>query len=147
MSAQRFIMCAMNQESLPFFTPLGLRSFPGTLKRALGRFFKRRRGEDAGAPDDPALRSRAAAAIREYAEAHSTLFERAERLRAKAERLERAGMPSESARNRAERARTEVEAGLAALRASFAGGSDGHRAFDREVTLRYPAFEVSGENH
>ena len=48
---------------------------------------------------------------------------------------------------RAERARREVEAGLAALRASFAGGRDGHRAFDREVTLRYPAFEVSGENH
>ena len=56
-------------------------------------------------------------------------------------------MPSESARNRAERARREVEAGLAALRASFAGGRDEHRAFDREVTLRYPAFEVSGENH
>lgn len=136
----------MNQESLPFFTRLALRSFPGSLKRALGRFFKRR-GEDAGAPDDPTLRSRAAAAIREYAEAQSTLFERAERLRAKAERLERAGMPSESARNRAERARREVEAGLAALRASFAGGRDEHRAFDREVTLRYPAFEVSGENH
>jgi hypothetical protein len=150
MSARRFIMCAMDQQSLPFFTNLALRSFPGTLKRALGRFFERRRGEDAGAPDDPTLRSRAAAAIREYAEAHSTLFARAERLRAKAERLERAGTPSESARNRAERARREVEAGLAALRASFAasaGGSEGWRAFDREVTLRYPAFEVSGENH
>ena len=138
-------MCAMNQESLPFFAHLALRSFPGTLKRALGRLFKRRRGQE-----DPTLRSRAASAIREYAEAHATLFERAERLREKAERLERAGTPSESARNRAERARREVEAGLAALRASFAasaGGSEGHRAFDREVTLRYPAFEVSGENH
>jgi ferric-dicitrate binding protein FerR (iron transport regulator) len=137
-------MCAMNQESLPFFDHLALGSFPGTLKRALGRLFKRRRGED------PTLRSRAASAIREYAESHSTLFERAERLREKAERLERAGTPSESARNRAERARGEVEAGLAALRASFAasaGGSEGWRAFDREVTLRYPAFEVSGENH
>lgn len=135
----------MNQESLPFFAHLALRSFPGTLKRALGRFFKRRRGEE-----DPTLRSRAASAIREYAEAHATLFERAERLREKAERLEKAGTPSESARNRAERARREVEAGLAALRASFAasaGGGEGHRAFDREVTLRYPAFEVSGENH
>jgi hypothetical protein len=138
-------MCAMNQESLPFFAHFALRSFPGTFKRALGRLFKRRRGEE-----DPTLRSRAASAIREYAEAHATLFERAERLREKAERLERAGTPSESARNRAERARREVEAGLAALRASFAasaGGSKGHRAFDREVTLRYPAFEVSGENH
>ncbi|HEX5975001.1 MAG TPA: hypothetical protein VFY57_07565, partial [Rubrobacteraceae bacterium] len=110
----------MDQQSLPFFTHLALRSFPGTFKRALGRFFKRRRGEDAGAPDDPTLRSRAAAAIREYAETHSTLFERAERLRAKAERLERAGTPSESARNRAERARREVEAGLSALRIAFA---------------------------
>lgn len=117
MSARGYIICAMDQQSLPFFTHLALRS--GILP----------------------------AAIREYAEAHSTLFERAERLRAKAERLERAGTPSESARNRAERARREVEAGLAALRASFAGGRDGHRAFDREVTLRYPAFEVSGENH
>jgi ferric-dicitrate binding protein FerR (iron transport regulator) len=138
-------MCAMNQESLPFFAHLALRSFPGTLKRAVGWLFKRRRGEE-----DPTLRSRAASAIREYAEAHATLFERAERLREKAERLERAGTPSESARNRAERARGEVEAGLAALRASFAasaGGSEGWRAFDREVTLRYPAFEVSGENH
>jgi hypothetical protein len=138
-------MCAMNQESLPFFAHLALRSFPGTFKRALGRLFKRRRGEE-----DPTLRSRAASAIREYAEAHATLFERAERLREKAERLERAGTPSESARNRAERARREVEAGLAALRASFTasvGRSEGWRAFDREVTLRYPAFEISGEGH
>ena len=138
----------MNQESLPFFAHLALRSFPGTFKRALGRLFRRRRAEEE--EEDPTLRSRAASAIREYAEAHATLFERAERLREKAERLERAGTPSESARNRAERARREVEAGLAALRASFVasvGGSEGHRAFDREVTLRYPAFEVSGENH
>jgi hypothetical protein len=141
-------MCAMNQESLPPFAHLALRSFPGTLKRALGRLFKRRRGEDA--PDESTLRSRAASAIREYADAHTTLFERAERLREKAERLERAGTPSESARNRAERAKREVEAGLAALRASFAAsasGSEGWRAFDREVALRYPAFEISGENH
>jgi uncharacterized coiled-coil DUF342 family protein len=95
------------------------------------------------------LRSRAASAIREYAAAHATLFERAERLREKAERLERAGTPSESARNRAERARREVEAGLAALRASFAasvGGRQGRSAFDREVERRYPRFEVSDQS-
>ncbi len=92
------------------------------------------------------MHSRAASVIREYAEAHATLFERAERLRAKAERLEKAGTPSESARNRAERAWREVEAGLAALRASFAtsvGGREGWRAFDREVERRYPAFRFS----
>jgi hypothetical protein len=64
--------------------------------------------------------------------------------------MERAGTPSESAHNRAERARREVEAGLAALRASFAasaGGGEGWRAFNRELTLRYPAFQISGENH
>ena len=107
----------------------------------------RRRGEDAGAPDDPALRSQVASAIREYANVQATLFERAERLREKVERLERAGTPSESARNRAERARREVEAGLFALRASFASadGAEGRRAFDREVALRYPAFKPSGE--
>jgi hypothetical protein len=142
-------MCAMNEESLPFFARPALRSFPGALKRALSRLFKRRRGEDVDATVDPTLRSRAASAIREYANAHASLFERAERLREKAERLEKAGTPSESARNRAERARREVEAGLAALRASFAtsaGGSEGRRAFDREVALRYPAFGPSGEN-
>ena len=93
--------------------------------------------------------SRAASAIREYADAHATLFERAERLREKAERLERAGTPSESARNRAERARREVEAGLAALRATFAGsigGREGRRAFDREVERRYPKLEVSDQS-
>jgi ferric-dicitrate binding protein FerR (iron transport regulator) len=119
-----------------------LRSFTGTVKRALGWLLKRRRR---GEPD-PALLSRASSAIREYADAHATLFERAERLREKAERLERAGTPSESARNRAERARGEVEASLAALRASFASadGVEGLRAFDREVALRYPAFKRSG---
>jgi len=133
----------MNEESLPSFAAVALRSFPGALKRALNRLFKRHRVED-----DPALRSRAASAIREYTDAHATLFERAERLKEKAERLERAGTPSESARNRAERARSEVEAGLAALRASFAAGdSEGLRAFEREVALRYPAFQPSGENH
>ena len=144
----------MNEESLPSFADLTLRSFPGALKRVLHRLFGRlrRRGEDAGAPDgpgapdNPALRSRAASVIREYADVHATLFERAERLREKVDRLERAGTPSESARNRAERARGEVEAGLAALRASFASadGIEGRRVFDREVALRYPAFKRSG---
>ena len=72
-------------------------------------------------------------------------------MREKAERLEKGGTPSESARNRAERAVREVEAGLAALRASFeseasAGGSEGRSVFDifdREVERRYPAFRLS----
>ncbi len=140
----------MNEESLPSFAPLTLRSFPGALRRLLNRLFGcPRRGEIAAAPDDPELRLRAASTIREYADVHATLFERAERLREKVERLERAGTPSESTRNRAERARREVEAGLAALRTSFAastGGSDGRRAFDREVALRYPAFRLSAES-
>jgi hypothetical protein len=89
------------------------------------------------------LRSRAASVIREYAHAHATLFERAERLREKAERLEKDGTPSESARNRAERARREVEADLAALRATFAeSGREGRLAFDREVERRYPWFKA-----
>ena len=139
-------MCAMNEGSLPPFAAVVLRSFPGAVRRALGRLFgrsRRRRKDDA---PDPTLRSRAASAIREYADAHATLFERAERLREKAERLERAGTPSESARNRAERAKREVESGLAALRATFAasaGGSEGRRAFDREVEILYPVFELS----
>jgi uncharacterized coiled-coil DUF342 family protein len=90
------------------------------------------------------LRSRAASVIGEYARAHATLFERAERLREKAERLEKDGTPSESARNRAERARREVEVGLDALRASFAASSrEERRAFDREVERRYPDFRLS----
>ena len=95
------------------------------------------------------MRSRVASVIGEYAQAHATLFERAERLREKAERLEKDGTPSESARNRAERARREVEAGLATLRAAFAasvGGHEGWRAFDREVERRYPAFRFSEES-
>jgi len=94
------------------------------------------------------LISRAASAIREYASEHAALFERAERLREKADRLERAGIPSESATNRAERARMEVEAGLLALRASFAssaGGSVGECAFDREVERLYPTLGVPGQ--
>jgi hypothetical protein len=90
---------------------------------------------------------RAASAIREYAREHAALFERAQRLREKAERLERVGTPSESAANRAERARMEVEAGLLALRASFAssvGGSAGERAFDHEVERLYPTLGALG---
>jgi hypothetical protein len=140
-------MCAMNEESLPSFATVALRSFPGVVGRRLGRLFARLRRRRGGvASEDPALLSRAASVIREYAEAHATLFERAERLRARAERMEREGTPSESARNRAERARREVEAGLAALRSSFAasvGGREGWRAFDREIERRYPAFRLS----
>jgi hypothetical protein len=130
----------MNEGSLPPFANFALR---GAIGRGLGRLFarRRRRRKDAS-PEDPALRSRAASVIQGYADAHATLFERAERLREKAERLEKAGTPSESARNRAERARREVEAGLAALRASFAG-REGRLAFDREVERRYPAFRLS----
>src|SRR5918998_5905938 len=150
-SAQRFIMCAMNEGSLPSFASLALRSLPGTLGRGLGRLFwlLRRRRKESQAPEDPALRSLAASAIQEHAAAHATLFERAERLREKVERLEKNGTPSESARNRAERARREVEASLATLRAAFAasvGGHEGWRAFDREVERRYPAFRFSEES-
>ena len=140
----------MSEESLPFFAAVALRSFPGNLRHALARLVGRlRRVEKATRAEDPALRSRAASAIREYASAHATLFERAERLEAKAERLEGAGTPSESARNRAERARGEVEAGLAALRSTFAasaGGSAGRGVFDLELALLYPAFRPSGED-
>jgi hypothetical protein len=127
-----------------------LRSFPGAFKRALGRLAGRsRRSKEVPAPD-PALSSLAASAIRDYAKVHATLFERAERLGEKAERLESLGMPSESARNRAERARREVEAGLAALRASFVGSSgesEGGRAFDQEIGRRYPSFALPGSDH
>jgi uncharacterized coiled-coil DUF342 family protein len=110
----------------------------------LGRFFGRRRREKELAPD-PELISRAASAIRGYARDHAALFERAERLREKADRLERAGIPSESAANRAERARREVETGLLALRASFAGERAGERAFDHEVERLYPKLPISGQ--
>jgi hypothetical protein len=126
---------------------VALRFLPGAVGRKLSRLFGRlRRRKGGSAPENHALRSRAASVIREYANAHATLFERAERLREKADRLEKDGTPSESAHNRAERARREIEVGLAALRASFAasvGGRDGWRAFDREVERRYPAFRLS----
>ncbi len=87
--------------------------------------------------------------IEGYAQAHATLFERARRLGEKADRLEGSGMPSESANNRAERARREVQAGLAALRASFIeseGESEGGRAFDQEVERRYPSLDLPGSH-
>jgi len=81
----------------------------------------------------------AASEIREYAQEHAALFERAERLRAKAERLQGEGTPSESANNRAERARAEVEAGLLALRERFApSAGERKRAFDHEAGRLYP---------
>lgn len=142
----------MSEGSLPPFGNLRSGFPPFSLaKRVAGGIrnrFRRtprkpRPGETVG--PDPELRSRAAGAIRAYAEAHSALFERAERLRARAERLEGEGTPSDSARNRAERAEREVESGLSELRASFAaseGGREGHIAFDREVQLHYPALKV-----
>ena len=61
-------------------------------------------------------------------------------------RLRESGTPSESANNRAERAKAEVEAGLAALRDSFAAsaGAEGRRTFDHEVARRYPSLGLPG---
>lgn len=95
---------------------------------------------------DTGLRSRAAAAIQEYAASQATLFERAERLRARSERLEREGTPSDSARNRAERAEQEVATGLADIRAAFGREVDGEKglaAFDREVESLYPELSAA----
>jgi hypothetical protein len=138
-------MYFMSESSLPLLDALRLRSFLGGTRRVLGRLLGRRKRDPA---PDLALISLAASAIREYAAKHIALFERAERLREKADRLEKAGIPSESAANRAERARSEVEAGLLALRASFAssvGGSAGVRAFDHEVERLYPTLGVQGQ--
>ncbi len=138
----------MSEGSLPPFGVSGSRSIPGSLGRALGRLFGKPRRKDEDASPDPALSRRAADAVGRHAEGNAALFERAERLTEKAYRLERAGTPSDSASNRAARARGEVEAGLAALRASFveAEGAEGGAAFDREVGARYPALglKVSG---
>src|SRR5829696_6506809 len=103
--ARRFIMYIMSESSLPRLGSLRIRSFPGAARRVLARLF----GHQKEPAPDPALISRAASAIREYARDHTALFERAERLREKADRLERAGIPSESDTNRAERARRELE--------------------------------------
>jgi hypothetical protein len=142
-------MYGMSEGSLHPIGALRLRSFPSAFKRTLGRLAGRRRRQEKEAAPGPGSSSLAASAIREYAEAHATLFERAERLAEKAERLARLGMPSESASNRAERARREVEAGLAALRTSLVeslGTSEGGRAFDREVERRYPSFALRGSD-
>lgn len=131
----------MSEGSLPPFGVSGSGSAPRLFGRLLGRFLGKLRRAKAAAPDrepDPALRSRAAAIVGGYVKANAALFERAERLTEKSARLERAGTPSDSAGNRAARAREEVEAGLAALRASFARSEDDGLAFDREVALLYP---------
>lgn len=133
----------MSEGSLPPFGVPGPRSVPRTVGRVLGRLFGKPHRKKEAVPDrgsDPALERRVSAVIASHAEANATLFERAERLTEKTTRLERAGTPSDSASNRAARARGEVEAGLAALRASFVGSEVGEagRAFDREVALRYP---------
>src|ERR687894_479394 len=63
-SAQRFIMCAMNEGSLPSFASVRLRSLPRSVGLGLGRLFgrlRRRRGVPP-APEDPTLRSLAASA-------------------------------------------------------------------------------------
>jgi hypothetical protein len=135
-------MYVMSESSLPLLGALRLRSFPGIARRTLERLFGRRKRKSA--PEE-ALIPLASSAIREYAREHAALFERAGRLREKADRLERAGIPSESAANRAERARREVEAGLLALRTSFAssvGGGAGERAFDQEAERLYPRLVV-----
>ena len=135
----------MNEGSVTPFGAIRLRSLPGTLKRALDRLARHGRRAKEGHAPDPALGTLAASAIGEYAKAHRTLFERAERLVKKAERLRDSGTPSESANNRAERAREEVAAGLAALRASFAtsAGAEGGHAFDEEVARRYPSLGLT----
>lgn len=148
----------MSERSLPPFGSLGsgfppfslVKRIAGSLKSRLRRSRLWRAQPRNTVPEEvpepgPELRTRAAAAIREYAEAHSALFERAERLRARSKRLESEGTPSDSAHNRAARAEGEVEAGLTQLRESFAGpegGREGYIAFDREVQLRYPALKV-----
>src|ERR671911_280451 len=101
--ARQFIMYLMSESSLPLLDALRLRSFPGGVRRVLGRLLGRRKKKPA---PDLALISLAASA------------------------------------------RKEVEAGLRALRASFAssvGGSSGERAFDLEVERLYPTLGVQGQ--
>lgn len=107
----------------------------------LGRVFKRRAPEPK--PDFASLIS---AEIQRHAEAHATIFDRANRLLERAERLEKEGIPAESVRNRAERAKREAEATLLDLRTRFAEreGQEGLAAFDLELRRRFPAFDVRG---
>lgn len=146
----------MSEGSLPPFGNLRSGFLPASLVKRVAGSLKRRfhrprleeipeTGSEPGSEPDADLRYRAAEAIRGYVEAHPALFERAERLRARAERLKTEGTPSDSACNRAERAESEVEAGIASLRESFAraeSGREGYSAFDREVQLRYPALKM-----
>ena len=91
------------------------------------------------------MRSQAAAAIREHANSHPTLFERAERLRERAERLESEGTQSDTAHNRAERAESEVAVELSNLRARFSRASNRREretAFDQEARTLYPAIQA-----
>lgn len=138
----------MSEGSLPPFGVFRYKNLPFSLaKRVAGRLkgsLRRSRSGEEAEPT-PAIRSRAAAAIREYAVSQATLFERAERLRERAERLESEGTPSDSARNRAERAESEVAAGLTKLRASFlttANRKEERLAFDQEIEALYPAIRL-----
>lgn len=141
----------MSEGSIPPFGIFRSKKSPLFLaKRVAGHFkrrFRRSRSEKEPGPDnlDPALRSRAAEAIRGYSDAHATLFERAERLRERAERLESQGTPSDSAGNRAERAEDEIVAGLIGLRDSFraATGEKGGIAFDEEAEALFPSLKLS----
>jgi len=131
----------MREGSLP---PFNLNFSPRAfLRRTLGRLRSRLRPNQRpeAAPD---LDDRAATAIEAHERAHAALFERAARLTEKARRLEEDGTPSESARNRAARSEEEVEAELAALRATFVDdfGEGASGAFDRLVRSRYTAFDL-----
>ncbi|MGB3684005.1 MAG: hypothetical protein WA990_16125 [Rubrobacteraceae bacterium] len=95
---------------------------------------------------DPRARERAAARIQAHAQSQATLFERAERLRARAVRLEREGTPSDSAGNRAERAEGEARASFSELRSSFVASGGDPEAFDLELGQHYPAFKVSADS-
>ncbi|ABG05357.1 hypothetical protein Rxyl_2430 [Rubrobacter xylanophilus DSM 9941] len=129
----------MSEGSIPPPHPGALRLVPSALRRRLAGLLARlRRREPA-----PELRARAASALARYARTNADLLDRAARLAARAERLEREGTPSESVRNRAERARREIEAGLAALRDSFAAsGREALEAFELELERVDPALRA-----
>src|ERR671916_747072 len=67
-------MYGMSEGSLHPIGALRLRSFPSAFKRTLGRLAGRRRRQEKEAAPGPGSSSLAATAIREYAEAHATLF-------------------------------------------------------------------------
>src|SRR5918992_2259922 len=97
-------MYGMSEGSLHPIGALRLRSFPSAFKRTLGRLAGRRRRQEKEAAPGPGSSSLAATAIREYAEAQATLFERAERLAEKAERLAGFGIPRGGGKKRPGRA-------------------------------------------